>query len=173
MADDLPSQFKRINELHDKLDAIKSKIAEEYEKAHEAGIIAKVLRRIVKLSRMSDDQREQFKKDEFLQRKYEAELDPATRAVLDELRAGRTFDEAAAKTGTSRRTVARRAKGVPKHERSGTEPAADSDAQRRDDCSTKENATPLQEAAAWRGDDPGPIPACLDRRRKSSVDGAS
>jgi uncharacterized protein (UPF0335 family) len=120
MSDDLKVIFDQINELRDAIDESNEGIADLYRRAQEAGFVPRVLRRIVKLSRLSDAERVRFKNDETLQQKYEDELDDETRAILAELRAGSTFDETAGKTGAARRTVARRAKAVPKNERNGT-----------------------------------------------------
>jgi uncharacterized protein (UPF0335 family) len=131
---DLVQHFDRIDELYSEVEATKSKIRSALAEAQDDGYVPAVLRRIVRLSRLSEAERAEFSKRDFLQQKYEAELDPETRAVLAELRAGATFDEAAATTGASRRTVARRAKlakAVPKNQKVGTastaEAAASSD----------------------------------------------
>ena len=117
-AQSLKSFYDRIWNLLDERDGLQSDIRDVFDEAKDAGIVPKVLRKIITRHRAKDQAK--LQREESLQADYEATLDSKTKAVLAELRAGTTFDATAKKTGVPRRTVARLAEAVPETSQSGT-----------------------------------------------------
>lgn len=118
----LKSISDRINRLLDERDGINGDISDLYQEAKSDGYIPKVLRKAI--ARMRMDQNKRAEEDSILEL-YEGALDGKTRAVIDALKSGSTLDATAEQTGTSRRTVARISKTVPKNSENGTAAKAD------------------------------------------------
>ncbi len=162
----LKSISDRINRLLDERDGINGDIADIYQEAKSDGYIPKVLRKAI--SRMRMDPNKRAEEDSILEL-YEGALDGKTRAVIDALKSGSTLDATAEQTGTSRRTVARISKTVPKNSENGT--AAKADVISPPEVATLPPALPPKHAdavgavldAMASGDEMPPIPDFLRR----------
>lgn len=125
MADDeLIAICAIINQMLDERDDIQSEIHDMFECARDRGYHPAALRKIITLSRKYSNWRELLTDEESAQRLYAAELGGKYQAALDALDANLTLDEAEARSGVSRRTIARLSKLVPKKIKVGTADAS-------------------------------------------------